>query len=87
MGYSSMSIALPTLETARRQAKLVGCSSNLHQIGLGLMTYNSTWGRYPEPCSVSVYIIYDPGFAPIDNRQNLVDIVSGSAKDIYFCPV
>ncbi len=53
-----VSILVPTLEEARRQAKVVVCSSNLHQIGVGLMTYLTEWGQYPPPCSVSVHILY-----------------------------
>ena len=84
-----VAILVPTLTGARRQAKVVVCSSNLHQIGAGLAIYLSQWGDYPAPCIVSQQMIYqtDWGMGQYDNRQNLVDIVDGAAKDIYFCPL
>ena len=87
-----VAILVPALQGARRQAKLVGCSSNLHQIGVGLAIYLSEWGEYPPENSFSVSLIYtregglDRPPMGFDNRQNLVDIVDGAAKDIYFCP-
>ena len=85
-----VAILVPTLQGARRQAKLTVCSSNLHQIGVGLAIYLSQWGEYPPENSFSVSLIYtkegglDHTPMGFDNRQNLVDIVDGAAKDIYF---
>jgi prepilin-type N-terminal cleavage/methylation domain-containing protein len=44
-----ISILLPALNRARRQAQLVQCSSNLHQIGLATFNYaNDNRGALPE---------------------------------------
>ena len=85
-----VSILVPSLQQARRSAKLVVCSSHLHQVGIGAMIYVTQWnGKFPPPCTISVRNIYteEYGLNEVDNRQNLLDMVSGAAKDIYFCPV
>lgn len=89
-----VAILVPTLEGARRQAKLVVCSSNLHQIGLGLMIYTTGWdNQFPPPCAFSSRTIYTEDYGAhqppngFDNRQNLIDMVGGNAKDFYFCPL
>jgi prepilin-type N-terminal cleavage/methylation domain-containing protein/prepilin-type processing-associated H-X9-DG protein len=45
-----ISILLPSLSRAREQAKLVACSSNLKQLGIGVQMYandwNGVWPRY-----------------------------------------
>ena len=81
-----IALLLPALQRAKRQARLIMCANNQHQIGIGLMSYVIDWGQYPPPGHVSVYIIWESS-SPFDNRQNLVDIVSGASKDIYFCPL
>ena len=84
-----VAILVPALEDARRQAAVVVCSSNLHQIGVGLAVYLTQWGDYPPPCAISTAIIHtnEVGLNQWDNRQVLVDIVDGAAKDIYYCPL
>lgn len=85
-----VAILVPTLENARRQAQVVVCSSNLHQIGVGLMVYVTQWdNQYPPPSSISVRIIYTDEVPVRDNRDALVDIAGGhgSGKGLYFCPL
>ncbi len=45
-----VSILLPALGQARRAAKEVVCLSNLHQLGLAALAYDSENGRLPEHC-------------------------------------
>jgi len=40
-------LLMPALEMARRQARIVACSNNLRQVGVGLTLYGSEWSRYP----------------------------------------
>lgn len=87
-----VAILLPSLEDARRQAKVLVCATNLHNIGTGLAVYvEANNGRYPPPSSQSVAIIYThegvPTLSQWDNRQTLVDMVGGKAADSYFCPL
>ncbi len=42
-----MSIMMPALSRAREQAKMTVCSSNQHQIVVGLQTYQSDYGKLP----------------------------------------
>ncbi|MBS3762258.1 MAG: type II secretion system protein [Planctomycetes bacterium] len=43
---------LPALESARRRARMVLCTGNLHQIGLGFTMYANDWdGWYPARTS------------------------------------
>ena len=87
-----VTILVPALQAAKRQAKVVVCASNLHQIGIGLITYvTENDGRYPAPSSVSVSIIYthEYGLSQYDCRDALVDIAGGpgGGKYLYFCPL
>jgi type II secretory pathway pseudopilin PulG len=39
---------MPALESTRRSARMVSCTANLHQIGLGFSMYTNNWdGYYP----------------------------------------
>ena len=83
-----VAILVPTMEEARHQAKVVVCSSNLHQIGVGMMTYASAWGEYPPSSSVDGSSVWDltAPWPIFDNRQNLVDAVEG-IPGYWVCPV
>ena len=80
-----VSILLPTLEEARREAKVVACASNLHQIGIGFVTYASAFGDYPPVVMGSPRVLYYSSY-PHDLRQTMVDIGSG-ISGIYWCPL
>jgi prepilin-type N-terminal cleavage/methylation domain-containing protein/prepilin-type processing-associated H-X9-DG protein len=43
-----ISILLPSLSAARKQARIVKCAANLHDIGLGLTGYYNSYGRFPH---------------------------------------
>lgn len=81
-----IALLLPAVERARRAARLVMCSNNLHQIGVGVMSVDAL----PEPLSFSPHVIYAPpfgGYFQRDARQEMVELISGSAREIYFCPL
>ncbi len=40
-------LLLPALSTARERANRIKCASNLHQVGIALITYVTDNGRYP----------------------------------------
>ena len=42
-----VTLLVPALQEAKRQAKVVVCVNNLHQIGLGLAVYVTEEGKYP----------------------------------------
>jgi len=81
-----ISLLLPAMKEARRQVRVVRCSSNLHQMGIGLAVYVTDEGEYPTPQAIN------PGYVwlnvyPIDNRENLKRIANGKGAEIYFCPL
>ena len=85
-----ISILLPTLKAARRQAMVTECMSNLKQIGIGLANYVvENDGKYPTPSAISPNVIYtqEAGLNAIDNRPALYEIAGKRAAELYFCPV
>ena len=65
------------------------CSSNLHQIGIGVAAYVSEHQQYPPPCTQSVQILYttESDLHQWDNRQVFVDMVNGQAAEMFFSPL
>ena len=86
-----VSILVPSLETARRQAAVVVCKAHLHGIGLGLNVYASREGSYPAPSTFMPYIIWDGEWAAtcgwMDNRENLILVADQMSADLYYCPL
>lgn len=84
-----VSILMPALGKARRQAKEVVCSNNLRQIALGQIIYaTSNSDKYMQRMAQIPRMIYkgesttDP-----DIRESLVEYIAGGSKDVFFCPV
>lgn len=85
-----ISILLPSLNVAKRQAMVLRCMSNLKQIGVGLGNYVVEFnGQYPTPSTISPEHIYteEYGLNVIDNRPVLYEIAGNRAAELYFCPV
>ena len=86
-----VSILVPSLETARRQAAVVVCKAHLHGIGLGLNVYASREGSYPAPSTFMPCIIWDGFYQAycgwMDNRENMVDLADQMSPDLYYCPL
>jgi len=79
-----VTLLVPALQEAKRQAKVVLCATDLHAIGNGLAIYVAEEdGRYPVASAwYGIYVTGDP----VDNRANLVRI-AGEQTDIYYCPL
>ena len=84
-----ISILLPALGKAQRQAKRTQCLSNLRQLGTGLMIYaNEGKGRYPVQTVNSVVNFLDAAVVnsvAVANRSvlaTLIDVMPGAKKMI-----
>ena len=85
-----ISMLLPALQRAKRQARVLQCMANLRSIGIGMAGYvGENNGRYPNPSSISVSIIYteETFNGENDNRQALVDMSNDVAAEVWYCPL
>ena len=81
-----ISILLPALQRAKRQARVLQCMANLKSIGIGMAGYVvENNGLYPGPSSISVSIIYAE-YSNNDPRRALVDMANDQAVEVWFCP-
>ena len=84
-----ISILLPALQRAKRQSRNLQCMANLKSIGIGMAGYVAdNDGRYPNPSSISVNIIYtlETYDGSNDPRQALVDMANDAAAEVWYCP-
>ncbi len=85
-----VSILMPALSKARKQAKLVVCLSNHHQIGLGLTTYAVNHdGKFPaNPFSLTAGN-GSPYWYVLNNNNIAHDILDsiGDCAEIFLCPL
>ena len=81
-----ISILLPALQRAKRQARLLYCMNNLKQVGLGASGYAAEYSRFPIPTSMGTGMLYTLEL-PGDSRQIMKDLVDGQCAEVYFCPL
>ena len=90
-----VSILVPSLEEARRAAKVIVCSSNLHQFAMGLNLYatQDPSGRYPQHSSMFADCVFAPSYTNPPYTQeryawmdDYVERVGGGTGDIFWCP-
>lgn len=92
-----ISILLPALGHARAQAAAVKCKANLHNIGIGLVAYNTDNNDYNVPSynlpsnGDSANYTGGPdkpldGWAPILDRDKLVPSREKDTNTIFYCP-
>ena len=82
-----ISILLPALRHARRNAKVVMCGSNMKQVGIGLTVYLMDYDGQYFPTWLHPTIFYsNEGMSPFDNRENLIEVAGGNPR-VYYCPL
>ncbi|MDO8571910.1 MAG: prepilin-type N-terminal cleavage/methylation domain-containing protein, partial [bacterium] len=73
-------LLLPVLASAKSKAQAIKCKSNLRQIGIGLLSYTSENGAYPQRARVPTTL------EPYGARW-YDDISLGSwTNSVYVCP-
>lgn len=82
-----ISILLPSLAAARRQARSVACRANVHQMGIALTMYTNQYGYYPghhlKDDSQDQYILW-----PIRLMRFMKGAGGGTRGQyqVYWCP-
>jgi prepilin-type N-terminal cleavage/methylation domain-containing protein len=94
-----LALSMPAMSKAIRASQTVVCASNLHQVGVGLLSYSSdysahipwqgNWARFQQMLYMT-YMGPAPGFSVI-GFQNLGLLQSNkyipSSSDVFFCPI
>ena len=85
-----ISLLLPTLKSARRQARILICMNYLKQIGVGLSVYllENDNEYFPAWHHGTIFYSAEGGgsMTPFDNRDNLIEISSNQTR-MYHCPL
>ena len=80
-----LSILMPALNKIKRQARIVVCSSNLHQMAMGINMYAAdNKGKYMPFVAHWASAACMPGGS--DLRQMLIDYVACNGRGLLFCP-
>ena len=82
-----VTLLVPALQEAKRQAKVVVCVNNFHQIGLGLAVYVTEEGKYPPPTNANGTWAHRAGESTGDNRDQMIQVAGGMAAELYYCPL
>ena len=81
------SIIIPTFRSARRQAKMAACASNLKQIGVAMQGYLTQYGdRFPYASQMPSY---GPDPLETDQPVYIADVLSdyvSAEEDVFHCP-
>ncbi len=80
-----VSILLPAIQRAREAVARLSCSNNLHQIGVAMHTYESTYRRLPSSGIAWTNLNGDGTALPVfDSRSTFTQLLSGlEAGDVY----
>ncbi len=89
-----VSILIPTLNEARRQARRAVCGSNLHQIGVALLTYRETHKQFPHQVLTEYDVATARGnattFWPLSVHSAIARYVGKANKvrpnEVFYCP-
>ncbi len=77
-------LLLPVLTRAKAAARVAGCKSNLHQIGLGLNLYLGDFQRYPYH---QVWFDSQPTLQPLSWGRALVPYTASDwTNGLFLCP-
>ena len=76
-------LLLPALARAKQKAKQTACISNMHQIGIALVMYNTDYGEYPH-CFWSTSSS-PPGNDTYVWQTRLLSLMGGN-RNAFFCP-
>ncbi len=82
-----LSILMPSLSKAKKMAQYVVCSSNLHQLAIGLTNFSAeNDNKYmPRGAGYPALVYHTEGVEP-DMREMLVEYVAYKQGDVMFCP-
>jgi prepilin-type N-terminal cleavage/methylation domain-containing protein/prepilin-type processing-associated H-X9-DG protein len=86
-----ISILLPALSKAREAGKAIKCSSNLRQIGVGLVMYNNDNKGFNIPSYTMTGVTGGPdvpleGWAPLMDQAGYVQGNRENEGSVYTCP-
>lgn len=96
-----VSILLPSLVAARRQARQTVCGSNLHEIGIALVLYQQTYRKFPSQAMVNVDVTTGIGQAfglwSVPTHKAINKLIKTSFRDsadpdnirssqLFYCP-
>lgn len=83
-----IAILIPALSKAREQSKLVACSSNLRQMGIGFAMYTDEWNGYLPRAAATALPVSDPRYT--SDWCNWIAVLQDtgvmSAGKQYTCP-
>ena len=87
-----VTLLVPALQEAKRQAKVVLCSTNLRAYAMGMTTYTASDqnGEYPQHTSFEPILIWTPSgnYPPAhDWLDFFLETICGGSGDILWCPL
>jgi prepilin-type N-terminal cleavage/methylation domain-containing protein/prepilin-type processing-associated H-X9-DG protein len=80
------SMLLPSLNLAKRSAKVILCSNQERQMGLALAIYSGNYNSYPPPGGTNTSLLHNTVEPYPDTRDIFVEMAGGDKK-FYWCPL
>ena len=85
-----IALLLPSLQEAKRRARVLLCATNMRTISIGMVSYlNDENDQYlPTWYHPTIFQAFfsETSITPFDNRENLIRI-AGGITDVYYCPL